>query len=161
MRNRTRNSFSYGSMWMSDAPRFSASMSSTFESLMTGAASEDLASAPRSISSSSVLTVSTSPSSSAMESMSTSDRPTEAMSSKESDSPPIMSLRLGASPSFRPDAPMLWLDETPPPPSCLSWSERVEPSYLSIASSSDVSEATTGSTVYPVMNLMSSMAQPV
>ena len=60
MRKRTRNSFSYGSMWMSEAPRLSASIRSTFESLMTGAASEDLASAPRSISSSSVLTVSTS-----------------------------------------------------------------------------------------------------
>ena len=113
-------------MWMSDAPRFKASIRSTLESLMTGAASDDLASAPRSISSSSVFTVSTSASSSAMESMSTSERPTEAMSSKESDSPPIMSLRLGESPSLRPADPMLWPPDWPPP-SCLSCSERVEP----------------------------------
>ncbi len=62
-------------MWMSEAPRFRASIRRTFDSLMTGAASEDFDRAPRSISSSSVLTVSTSASSSARESMSTSDRP--------------------------------------------------------------------------------------
>ncbi len=45
-------------MWMSEAPRFKASMSSTLESLMTGAASLLLASAPRSISSSSVFKLS-------------------------------------------------------------------------------------------------------
>ena len=42
MRKRTRNSFSYGSMWMSDAPLFSESISSTLTSSTTGAASEDL-----------------------------------------------------------------------------------------------------------------------
>src|SRR5207247_610987 len=69
-------------MWMSEAPRLRASMRRTFESLMTGAASDDLASAPRSISSPSVLTVSTSASSPPMASMSTSDNPTEPMSSQ-------------------------------------------------------------------------------
>ena len=111
-------------MWMSEAPRFKASMRSTFDSLMTGAASEDLARAPRSISSSSVLTVSTSAPSSPMASRSTSERPTEAMSSKESDGPSIMSLRLGASPSFNPAAPMLC---PPPATSCLSCKDRVDP----------------------------------
>ena len=51
-------------MWMSEAPRLSESTSSTFVSLMTGAASADLARLPRSISSSSALTVSTSASAS-------------------------------------------------------------------------------------------------
>ncbi len=100
MRKRTRNSFSYGSMWMSEAPRFSESTSSTFVSLMTGAASADLVRLPRSISSSSLLTVSTSASASPIESRSISDRPPiEAMSSTLSPGPsPIASLRLGPPP---------------------------------------------------------------
>ena len=62
-------------MWMSEAPRLSESTSSTFVSLMTGAASADFARLPRSISSSSVLTVSTSASASPIESRSISERP--------------------------------------------------------------------------------------
>ena len=37
MRYRTRNSFSYGSTWMSLAPFWMADISTTFTSLMTGA----------------------------------------------------------------------------------------------------------------------------
>ena len=39
MRKRTRYSFSYGSMWMSEAPRLMASVSTRFTSLTTGASS--------------------------------------------------------------------------------------------------------------------------
>ena len=41
-RNRTRNSFSYGSTWMSDAPAFSASMRIRLDTLMIGADSRGL-----------------------------------------------------------------------------------------------------------------------
>ena len=86
-------------MWMSEAPRFSESTSSTFVSLMTGAASADLARLPRSISSSSVLTVSTSASASPIESRSISERPPiAAMSSTLRVGPSMTSLRLGAPP---------------------------------------------------------------
>ncbi len=111
-------------MWMSEAPRFSASMRRTLESLMTGAASDDFERVPMSISSSSVLTVSTSASASAMESRSTSESPTEAMSSKVRAGPSITSLREGLPPS-----PMLPDCEPPPPPpeSDLSCKDLVEP----------------------------------
>ncbi len=102
MRNRTRNSFSYGSMWMSEAPRLSESTSSTFVSLMTGAASADLARLPRSISSSSVLTVSTSASASPIESRSISERPPiAAMSSTLRVGPSRTSLMLVPPPARR------------------------------------------------------------
>ena len=41
-RKRTRNSFSYGSTWMSEAPAFSASMRIRLETLMIGADSRRL-----------------------------------------------------------------------------------------------------------------------
>ena len=44
MRKRTRNSFSYGSMWMSDAPRLMASVRMRLHSLTTGASSAESAS---------------------------------------------------------------------------------------------------------------------
>src|SRR3989304_5475627 len=65
-------------MWMSDAPRFSESTRRTLVSLTTGAASADLARLPRSISSSSRVTVSTSASTSLIESRSISESPVAA-----------------------------------------------------------------------------------
>ena len=108
---------------MSEAPRLSASTSSTFDSLITGAASDDLDRAPRSISSSPCWTVSTSASSLASESMSTSERPTAAMSSKESEGPSSISFNEGASPNLRPPPDM----EPDPMESLFSCSERVDP----------------------------------
>ena len=53
IRNRTRYSFSYGSTWMSDAPRLMASVRIRLHSLTTGASSAPSASAATSSSSSS------------------------------------------------------------------------------------------------------------
>ena len=104
-------------------------MRRTFESLMTGAASVDLASAPRSISSSSVLTVSTSASSSPMASMSTSESPTDAMSSKRQRGPVhhFLEGRRVAELAER-LADRTWTAAAAAlAPSCLSCSDRVEP----------------------------------
>ena len=83
-RKRTRNSFSYGSTWMSEAPAFRASIRMRFETLMIGADSLDFARSERSISwPSSPRTTSTSAPASipVISSMLSSPRPTLAMSS--------------------------------------------------------------------------------
>src|ERR1700682_2284231 len=84
IRKRTRNSFSYGSTWMSEAPALRASMRMRLETLMIGADSVDLARSPRSISwpSSCFKTSTSAPSSSpVISSMFISPNPTPAMSS--------------------------------------------------------------------------------
>ena len=98
-RKRTRNSFSYGSTWMSEAPAFSASIRIRFETLMIGADSEDLVRSERSISwPSSPLTTSTSApvSNPVISSMLSSPRPTLAMSSIVSAEEAITSSRLAS-----------------------------------------------------------------